>query len=382
MERRWYILEARRLKEEQQSRLLEVANEKSRMRTIINALDDGILVVNQNGEIVLFNPGFLKLLDIKNELKIGETIYPFLPAELSNQIQEILFNRGVFKAIKQELVVKPPAEMVIMANTTPILNNNNELVGLVSVLRDITELKQVDVLKSQFVNMAAHELKSPLSAVQGYLEMIADHTLGDAPEIYDGYVNRSLERTKSLVALINDLLNISRLDANKVRRDIVSLNLSDIIFDELINLKDKFFNKNLYIELSIDNMLFVEADEQEVRRVFKNLISNAIKYNRDDGQIFIRTKILAHYFLIEIRDTGIGLSPEEKDRLFEEFFRAKNKYTRRIPGTGLGLSIVKKILDTYAGKIEIESTFEQGSVFFVSWPKPVKSATPVNTLNS
>lgn len=372
LERRWYILEARRLRAEQERRLLEVAQEKSRMRTIINAIDDGIVVLNQDAEVVLFNPQFLKLLHLNRELTIGQSIFEVLPEQYKSVISDIFNQKDALKAIKQEIVIQPPAKLVVMANSTPIFDENDRLLGFVSVLRDISELKQLELLKSQFVNMAAHELKSPLTAIQGYLEMVVDKSLGDEPDIYDGYLRRSLERSKTLITLINDLLNISRIQAGKVRREIERLKPGQLAETTLEFYRHEIDKRGLMAELDLDNDAVVDADREELQRVFTNLISNAIKYNREQGKILVSVKSEGRYVKIQIKDTGIGMIPEEKERLFEEFFRAKNHHTRNITGTGLGLTLVKKIVDGYAGRVEVESEYEKGTTFTVYLPLAIR----------
>ncbi|MBN1999069.1 response regulator [candidate division KSB1 bacterium] len=368
MDKRWYILEARRLRQERESRLLELVNEQSRLRTIINALDDGILVVNNEGQVVLFNPGFLKLMDIKTEIRLGQHILDFLHKDLREQIETLLVKPDTVTAIKQEIVVFPPANLVVMANITPILKKKSEMLGIVAVIRDITELKKLDLLKSQFINMAAHELKSPLTAIQGYLEMVVNKTLGDSPDTYENYMDRSLTRTKALVNLINDLLNITRLESGRVRREFVKTSISGIITECFKSLQDDIHQECIDVKLELDDKITIQADRDDIYRIFRHLLENAVKYNRKNGRIHVRMSKEGHYALVSVQDTGIGLKEDEKNRLFEEFFRAKNDLTRRIAGTGLGLTIVKKLVDSYAGKIQVESQFEHGSTFSIYLP--------------
>jgi PAS domain S-box-containing protein len=368
LERRWYILEARRLQAEQERRLLEVAHEKSRVRTVINAIDDGIVVLNQDREVVLFNPRFLQLLNIQGNISIGDSIETVLDASVVDQMNEAFKKAESLEAIKQEIVLEPPAKLVLMVNSAPVVNDNQEMIGLVSVFRDISELKQIERYKSQFVNMAAHELKAPLSAIKGYIELIVDQTLGDTLDAYNRHMNRSLERINALVTLIDDLLNISRMEAGTVRHEIARVDLSELLLQSVEFFTPDLKKKALTFQNDIDPGLVVKADPEEIRRIFNNLISNAIKYNKEEGQVGIEAHKEGHYIKISVWDTGIGLKPEEKDRLFEEFFRAKNPLTRNITGTGLGLTIIKKIVDSYAGKITVESEFEQGSRFTVYLP--------------
>jgi len=368
IERRWYILEARQLRAEQERRLLEITQEKSRIRTIINSIADGIVVLNQDEEVVLFNPQFPRLLELDKELVIGRSLREVLPEPYQELIADIFKQRDSLQALQQEFVIHPPAKLVVMANTTTIRDDQNRLIGYVSVLRDISELKQLELLKSQFVNMAAHELKAPLTAIQGYLEMVVDKTLGDEPETYDNYLRRSLERSKTLITLINDLLNISRIQAGKVRREIERLDLSQQARSSADFFANEIEKRELTLETEFAEGLIIEADQEEIQRLLTNLISNAIKYNRPQGSISLSTSRDKGYARLVVRDTGIGMKPEEKERLFEEFFRAKNPHTRSITGTGLGLTLVKKIVDGYAGRIEAESEYEKGTTFTIYLP--------------
>ncbi len=368
LERRWYILENRRLRADQERRLLEVAHEQSRIRAIINTIDDGVVVVNQDGELVLFNPRFLTLFDIREEIAIGQQILDILPAALADQISQILKQLNLAIATRQEIVIHPPAKLVVMSNTTPILHQNGQVLGTVSVIRDITEIKKLEILKSQFVNMVAHELKAPLAAIQGYLDIVVNKSLGEQQETYDNYLKRSLERSNSLIELISDLLNISRIEAGKVRHEIELLNIGKLLGDTAEFFIPESRKNNITVELQLEEDLYIEADNEEIQRMIINLLSNAIKYNKENGHIYISGSRSGHFVKISVRDTGIGMKPGEKERLFEEFFRAKNKYTRLVTGTGLGLSIVKKITDSYAGKMEVESEFEKGSTFTIYLP--------------
>jgi two-component system, OmpR family, phosphate regulon sensor histidine kinase PhoR len=368
LERRSFILEARILREERERRLLEVSQEKSRIRTIMNAIGDGLLVINQDGEVVLFNPRFLTLLRINQPLVAGQPVLALLPEDLRNQISEILAKKESLRGIEQEIVIQPPSKLVVMANTASIQDEKGRFLGVVSVLRDISELKNLENLKSQFVNMAAHELKSPLTAVQGYLEMVIDKTLGDVPDVYDGYLRRSNERCQALISLINDLLNISRMQAGTVKREIEQLDIGQVLQHTVEFYQNEIDKAQLTLFLKLEPSLWITADRDEIQRVFQNLISNAIKYNRPHGEIRILVKRDGHYVKISVGDTGIGMTPEEQERLFEEFFRAKNPLTRHITGTGLGLTIVKTIVNAYAGMIEVLSEYDKGTTFTVSLP--------------
>ena len=367
-ERRWYILEARRLKEEKISSLLAISEEQSRLRSVINSIDDGLMITNNRREIIFTNPRFHKLIDVKREILVGEKIFDILPRKLQLQIDTILKRDQNTCSIKEEIVIEPPAKLVVLANSTPILDDDGKRLGVVSVLRDISEIKALELSKSEFINMVAHELKAPLGAIKGYLEMVIEKQLGDNSDLYENYLKRSLNRSEAMLALLQDLLNIFRMDAQTVRREIERIDAGELLRETIEFFHSNIQKRKLKLVVDIDKNLFIEADREEIRRVYTNLISNAIKYNKDKGKIRVKANIENTFVSITMEDSGIGMTQEESERLFEEFFRAKNIYTRKISGTGLGMTILKKIVDEYDGKITVTSEYEKGSVFTVLLP--------------
>ncbi|MDZ7797710.1 MAG: PAS domain S-box protein [Candidatus Marinimicrobia bacterium] len=228
-ERRWYIREARRLKEEKNKNLIAISEEQSRLRSVINSIDDGLMITNQRKEIIFTNPRFLHLIGLKREIPVGEKIFDILPDKLQKQISKILKNKNTASYVKEEIVIEPPAKLVVMANTNPILDDSGNLLGAVTVLRDISEIKELELSKSEFINMVAHELKAPLGAIKGYLEMVIERQLGDNEEQYSKYLQRSLERSTAMLSLLQDLLNIFRMDAHTVRREIEYIDAGELL---------------------------------------------------------------------------------------------------------------------------------------------------------
>ena len=368
IERRWLITNARRLEEEKNHNLLAISEEKSRLRSVINSIDDGLMITNSRREIIFTNPRFLKLIGIEREIPVGEKIFDILPKKLEKQIDTALEAEASACSVKEEIVIVPPAKLVVMANTTPILDENGNRNGVVSVLRDISEIKELELSKSEFINMVAHELKAPLGAIKGYLEMVTEKQLGDNQELYEKYLKRSLTRSEAMLALLQDLLNIFRMDAQTIRREIERIDAGDLLDETLEFFTSNIQNKKIKLHSSIEKELYIDADREEIRRVYTNLISNAIKYNKDEGTINVEALKDEHHFILSIEDTGIGMKAEESERLFEEFFRAKNEHTRKISGTGLGMTILKKIVDEYHGQIFVSSEYNKGSKFTVKFP--------------
>jgi PAS domain S-box-containing protein len=368
LEHRWYILEARRLKREHHRRLLEVAYEQTRLKTIIQSLKDGVLILNKDQELVLYNQPLIRLLEIKKPLMIGESVADVIPMSIQKQIEQMIRERQSVRNLEEEYVVIPPIEKVVLAQTSAIFDETEEFLGTVTIIRDITELKKIEQVKNQFVNMVAHELKAPIAAIVGYLDMISNRTLGNELKNYDKYIDRSIARALALQQLVNDLLELSRMRAGTVRREIKEINLSEILKETIEFFESEAVKKHISIRMEIEDHVIYRADAEEMRRLFSNFLSNGIKYNVENGSVRIFLKKERTHLRIEFEDTGIGMTEEEQKNVFKEFFRAKNKYTAHIPGTGLGASIAKKIIDQYNGKIDVRSTPGKGTCFTISFP--------------
>lgn len=369
LEHRWYIVEARRLREEQHQRFLEVAYEQSRLKTILNSIGDGVMVFNRDQELVLYNRRLVALLELKKPLMIGENVLNLLPAVITDNIRKILDSPLEQAAIREEIPIPSRDEKIVEIQFSPILTERKELLGVTVIVRDITESKRLEKVKNQFVNMVAHELKAPIAAIVGYLDMILNRTLGEELKAYDRYIDRCIQRALGLQNLVNDLLNLSRMEAGTVRREIVDLDAVPVIREILDFYSEELKKKNIRLICRMPDSLFLRMDEEDLKKILNNLISNGIKYNRENGELRVCCATENSWVVLEIEDTGIGMTNEEQQNLFKEFYRAKNKFTRDISGTGLGLSIVKKIVDNYSGKIEVHSQFQQGTTFRVLLPK-------------
>lgn len=373
-QKRLVNLEADKWRKEREERLLEVAFEKTRMNTIVNSITDGVLVVNKEGLAVLYNPAALKFLELS-----GIAVEEYILDKLRPEILE-LFNRLVndtsteHKSYTIQIELKPNREFFIEVTASAVRHPGENIAGVVFVFKDITELKKIEFVKSQFVSMVSHELKAPIAAVYGFLKLFNDDSIKLTPEQRKDYENRSMIRLDGLLKMVNDLLDISRMELKAVNREIKKVCLHEIIFSILELFQIDIIKKGIQVAFDKDSSAHcINADADEISRLFTNLISNAIKYNREQGIINIKLYQSENYLITEIKDSGIGLKPEEKQKLFTEFFRAKNDKTKNISGTGLGLSIVKRIVDSYSGKIIVESDYGEGTTFKVFLPKIISN---------
>jgi PAS domain S-box-containing protein len=368
-ETRLHILEKENWIREREARLLEVAFEKSRINTIINSISDGILVVNRNAETVLFNPSALVYLSLE-KINIEENILDRIHPKISELIKKCLHDgRYVKKSYSSQVELKPGHELVIDATSSPVPHPDGSLAGVVVVLKNITELKKIEYIKSQFVSMVSHELKAPIAAVYGFLKILSDPNISVSSEQQQSFIVRSQTRLESLLKMVNDLLDISRMEMNTYQKEIIEIDINDIISNILELFRFEIENKKIEVTKNIIQPLpLIHGDNGEITRLFTNLLSNAVKYNREKGKIKILISSSESYLMVEISDTGIGMKEDEVSRLFHEFYRAKNEYTKNISGTGLGLSIVKRIVDANSGKIEVFSEYKTGTTFKIFLP--------------
>jgi len=368
-QKRQLLLEEEKWKREREERLLEVAFEKTRLNTIINSITDGVLVVNKEGLAVLFNPAVFRFLEL-DEVKVEEYILDKLRPEFLELINKFLLSDSKEKrSYTIQLELKPNREFFIEATASPVFHPSDNLAGVVFVFKDITELKRIELIKSQFVSMVSHELKAPIAAVYGFLKLISDENIKLKEEQKKDYINRSMIRLDGLLKMVNDLLDISRMEMKTVKREIKKVCITEIINSVLELFQIDIQKKSIQVEFDYQSNGFcINADVDEITRLYTNIISNAIKYNRQEGSIIIKIYHSGNFVVTEIKDSGIGMKEEEKKKLFSEFFRAKNEFTKNISGTGLGLSIVKRIVDSYSGKIEVESEYEVGTTFRIYLP--------------
>jgi len=366
LQRRKLLIEAEKWKKERETSLLEIAFEKSRLNAIIHSMTEGVLVVNKNGQAVLYNPGALKLLQL-NKIEIEDYIIEKLHPGLSELINLILLKHTEQKTYSKEIIINE--RLVIEATASPVPHPDGTLAGVVIVIKNITDTKKLETLKSQFVSMVSHELRAPMSAVYGFLQLLSDESVKLSEEQKVNYISRSKIRLDGLLKLVNDLLDISRIEMKTAHRELKDYDLIKSVKYVIETFQNEIAKKKIQINLNFkEDLPLLKCDEDEMNRIFTNLIGNAVKYNKESGSLDITICKEENYIVVEVKDTGIGLKPAEKEKLFQEFFRAKNEYTKNISGTGLGLSIVKKIVDSYSGKVEVESEYGSGTSFKIYFP--------------
>lgn len=366
---RQIFIEARNLRRERYDNLQELTREKSMFKTVLNSINGGVLVINSNGELVYFNNASLVNLNLEN-LEPGEQIIQKLPKVIIKQVSEFLIAKTYRPNVSEiELEIIPENKLYIQSVCSHIPRNNKCFSGIVLVTRNITKKKEVEQVKSQFVSMVAHELKTPLVAIEGFMQILQNHEIELSEEKQKDFIKRSSERVKGLFQLVNDLLDISRMELRDKYRELEIINLLDIINTTIPLFELECADKNITVEIKCTEQLPpIKVEPNEISRVISNLFSNAVKYNKVGGVINITLNNSDNYVNFIIEDSGIGIKEDDQPKLFQEFFRALNKKTRSVSGTGLGLTIVKRIVESYHGKIKFESVYGEGTKFSVKLP--------------
>ncbi|MGO9110838.1 MAG: sensor histidine kinase [Thermoguttaceae bacterium] len=221
-------------------------------------------------------------------------------------------------------------------------------------------------VRFEFIRVLGHELKAPLNAVAGYLDILRTHQLGDNLAVYDELLARSLTRMDGMRKLIADLLDLTQIESGQKNRDLTKVDLAAAAASAIEAVAAQAAARTVTVELHAAGPLTILADAREIEIIFNNLLTNAIKYNRDGGRVDVALRCAGKQAVIAVTDTGIGMSEEELNKLFGEFVRIHNEKTRNILGSGLGLSIVKKLALLYGGDVQVESRPDVGSTFTVT----------------
>lgn len=348
-----------------------ILDKNVRVDTIINSMRDGIIAIDMNYKILIINtiacdifgvkhgPGIIgkNLLDITRNTKINS----FLRDTIKNNV-----------ALTDEITMFLPtigSDFIYKIYTNPIKNAEvkNQNAGGVITLHDVTSVKKLELIRTEFVSNVTHELKTPLTSIRGFVETLKNGAMDDttvATKFLD-IIDIEAER---LYVLINDILQLSEIESMR-KDDKVTQNSLNLIIDEVILLLQTFAGKkNVKLEVNVESNIVVLVNKYRIKQMLINLIDNAIKYNVENGTVFVKASKSNGKTIISIKDTGIGIPEKHHSRIFERFYRVDKGRSRNMGGTGLGLSIVKHIVNLYSGDIRIISEPGQGTEFIIQLP--------------
>jgi two-component system, OmpR family, phosphate regulon sensor histidine kinase PhoR len=354
--------------------LQDIANEKSRMRTLINHLGDGVMATDAEGKIALANPAFLKMIGFQGKNVIGMNVQDLIKNERLNQMIKDALNMKSegFSELTEEFEhgsLSNDEELILGVRCIPFRDHMDRNLGTITVTHDITTLKQMERLKSDFVSMVAHEIKGPINSVLMQIKVFLDGLAGHVTDKQIEILTRVSERLKALSTLSVELLDLAKIESGLITIEKEKLDTSELLKEIVAFHQARALLKK--IELVYEDSPDLSpmlANKGNMEEVFSNLISNAIKYTPDEGRVIVSVKNENDYVCVSISDTGFGIPEKDLPRVFERFFRVKNKNTRLISGTGLGLSIVKNIIEAHNGTISVTSKLDEGTIFTVYIP--------------
>jgi two-component system phosphate regulon sensor histidine kinase PhoR len=342
-----------------------ISSEKAKLEAILSSMFEGIMLINERGEILLINPSIRKLFLVDSP---PEGKKP-LEVVRNNAIQEIVDrvlheNREV---ITQEVTISMPEQKIIMINGVPIVKDNI-LEGAVFVFHDITELKRLEEIRKDFVANVSHELRTPISSIKGYAETLLDGKADNEKTVQE-FLGIIYQDSNRLANLIDDLLDLSKIESGKMKMEIEPLDLLPIATRCCNVLEKSAKDKSIAVTLNIPpNVPHVKGDEKRLAQVFLNLLDNAIKYTSAGGTVALSASLKDKMVQVDVSDTGIGIADKDLPRIFERFYRVDKARSRELGGTGLGLSIVKHIVQAHNGQVWVQSTPGKGSIFSFTIP--------------
>jgi PAS domain S-box-containing protein len=350
--------------------LQDLANEKSRIKALINHLADGVLATDTNKSVALVNPAFLKLVGCGVNDCIGKPVEHVVQVE---EIRQMIADALVLLADDPSELIR---EVYIDAKNTylrvrciPFRDRPGRMLGVVTVVNDITSLIMMDQLKSNFVHMVSHEIRSPLNSVLMQIKVVTDRLAGELTNKQEKIMNRVTERIKGLVNLSTELLDLSKIEAGSVGEEKEEIDISELLVEEVNFNIPKAQEKSIDLTLTpLPSLPKVMINRMGMVEVVSNLINNAINYTPNGGKIEVYAYSDDDFLYIYVKDTGLGIPETELENIFDRFYRVKTKDTRYIVGTGLGLPIVKSIVQAHQGSVKVQSTEGQGTQFTVILP--------------
>lgn len=337
---------------------------------------DGILTLDKLGTIRYVNPSLQTITKYREPELLGKLFREMLLDESIYQFQELMLNvrkkSTSIEHVELEMVDKKNNIVPIELSISP-LYKKGKLQGFVCTIHDITDRKRMEEemrkshrLKTEFMNIAAHELKSPVTPIKGYLDLIISDKETD--EKIKKWAKVSLRNAERLLLLVNDILDVSRLDNDTMRFEMKKLDSSQLVNEIAEDMKPSIEQKNLTFSVSIqDNLPAIFGDYHRLQQVLKNLFTNALKFT-DDGEIEFKATVKNNKLILTVTDTGIGIDPDELDSIFEKFYQADTAESRKHEGTGLGLFICKEIIKKHRGTITANSNPGKGSTFIITLP--------------
>ena len=359
--------ETEKLREEKSLSLKAIQQEQSRLKTVFGCMVEAVLITDPEGVVVLHNPAAIKLLEIQTDPVIGKHLSASISDNNATAMVEESMAGGV--VVTREFAPGSISRRFLRAHCSPVLSSSGVVLGSVTTFEDVSTNKEIDRMKSDFVAMVAHELKSPLASIEQMIYALQVDCQYEAQFSCNKLHNRMTVRTKDLLRLIDNLLNLSKLESGTIVFNLEATRGHDIIQDLVEVAAPQAEAKNITVNyVPCEEDWWFNVDYDHIRTAIMNIISNAVKYTPDGGVVTVETSLSGGFANLVFKDSGIGISSEDLPHIFDRFYRVKGKATRHITGSGLGLSLVKEVVEAHQGYIEVQSIPDEGTTFSLSFP--------------
>jgi PAS domain S-box-containing protein len=359
----------------------QLEEEKELLAVTLCSMSDGVIAVDVQKRIILFNKVAENLTKWKyHEVqgKIVDEIFHPIDEKTKNPgespIDKVLSSRETETGSDRDaLIARDGRECPISATAAPIRKNDGTMLGIVTVLRDVSREREIDRMKTDFISSVTHELRTPLTAIKAYITTILrDHDMTEQTK--QEFLTIIDEESDLLKNLIEALLEVSRIESGTVKFSREPMDITAVIEQVLSAVRQLADTKGIQLKVDIaDNLGVLQGDEGKIQSMVMNLVGNAIKFTPENGRVTISARRAGCELVINVSDTGLGIPKEALPKIFDRFYRV-HRPGKQIKGTGLGLAIVKEIVNMHGGRIEVESELDKGSTFTVFLPLPTQTA--------
>ncbi|MGE3164776.1 MAG: sensor histidine kinase [Planctomycetota bacterium] len=350
-----------------EDQITDIARDRDKLLTILSGMSEGVIAVDREERVLHMNEAAGKILDVVPDVCAGKPIWEVtrvheIPAAIKGTI-----DTGA-KHSAEITLVRRPRDQVIVLHAAP-LRDQDATTGAVVVLEVLTELRQLEEIRRDFVANVSHELKTPITAIRGFAEtLVDDHQM--VPATRERFHQKILNQALRLSTLVSDLLTLARLESSEGVLDAEPVDLARIVTASVAALLAAAEARQIRVETSFPaTRVVVNGDPSALNQLVTNLLDNAIKYTPERGRVWVRVSSDAKHAYVAVQDTGVGIDPKHQKRIFERFYRIDKARSRELGGTGLGLSIVKHICLAHGGEVALDSITGRGTTFTVKLPR-------------
>lgn len=345
-----------------QAEINRLSTEKSTAAAIVNSMIEGVIAVDRDSRILSLNPTVEKIFGV-SQSAVGRL---FLEAIPNNGLYEVIvtvLQQGA--PLSQELTLVWPVRKIFQVNASAIFTAQS-VAGCLLVIHDITEVRKLETVRSDFIANVSHELKTPLTSIKGFVETLLEGAIDDKENRRE-FLAIIRDHADRLNSLVNDLLELSHLESRQIELEYSPVNPAASAAEVLSGFKSQLKKKSISVENQIADIT-LPADKERICQVLTNLFDNAIKYTKEKTTVKIYSEIIGSTVMVSVKDEGPGIPAKDIPRLFERFYRVDKARSREMGGTGLGLSIVKHIVELHGGAVGVESVEGLGSRFWFTLP--------------